>query len=100
MQDLARKGKSSDEVTSFLEIPTEDTASVDFSVYHFGKFAATYFASNVTPQYSKRPLKQALLDLPLPSDQLVIIMFNFEKIKIFNRSLWLYDETKKMYNVN
>ncbi|XP_043287934.1 myosin-VIIa-like isoform X2 [Venturia canescens] len=68
--DLVRKEKNPDDSTSFLEIPIEENASIDFSSYHFGKFASTYFASNVTPQYSKRPLKQALLDLPLPADQL------------------------------
>lgn len=70
-QDLARKEKNPDDSTSFLEIPIEENDSIDFSSYHFGKFAATYFASNMTPQYSKRPLKQALLDLPLPADQMV-----------------------------
>ncbi|XP_057328761.1 myosin-VIIa-like [Microplitis mediator] len=55
---------------SILEIPTEDLPSIDLSTYHFSKFAATFFTSNVTPHYSRRYLKQSLLDLPLAVDQL------------------------------
>lgn len=45
------------------EIPEED-----LSAYNFRKFAATYFLKNNNPQYSKRPLKESLLDLPTPDD--------------------------------
>ena len=40
----------------------------DFSAYNFAKFAATYFIKNTNHQYSKRPLKESLLDLPTPDD--------------------------------
>lgn len=40
----------------------------DLSAYNFRKFAATYFLSNINPQYSKRPLKESLLDLPTHGD--------------------------------
>lgn len=37
----------------------------DLSAYSFQKYAATYFMSNVSHNFSKRPLKSSLLDLPL-----------------------------------
>lgn len=40
----------------------------DLSEYNFRKFAATYFIANVNHQYSKRPLKGSLLDLPTAMD--------------------------------
>lgn len=40
----------------------------DLSEYNFRKFAATYFIANTNHQYSKRPLKGSLLDLPTPTD--------------------------------
>lgn len=40
----------------------------DLSEYNFRKYAATYFAHNTNPQYSKKPLKSALHDLPTPDD--------------------------------
>lgn len=50
----------------------------------FTHYAASNFRGNVTYQFSKRPLKQSLLDLPLPADQVVsdelhiaCIYFNF-----------------------
>lgn len=50
----------------------------------FSHYAASNFRGNVTYQFSKRPLKQSLLDLPLPADQVVsdelhiaCIYFNF-----------------------
>lgn len=36
----------------------------DLSAYTFQKFAATYFMSNVSYHYSKRPIKYSFLDLP------------------------------------
>ncbi|CAH0557546.1 unnamed protein product [Brassicogethes aeneus] len=42
----------------------------DLSEYNFRKFAATYFVRSVSHQYSNRPLKEALLDLPTPDDTL------------------------------
>jgi myosin-7 len=37
----------------------------DLSAYSFQKFAATYFMSNVSYQFSKRPLKNSLLNIPV-----------------------------------
>ncbi|XP_063977015.1 myosin-VIIa-like isoform X2 [Diachasmimorpha longicaudata] len=67
--DLPSKPKAPSDTTSILELPQEEEPD-DLSAFHFSKFAATYFAANIAPQYSRRPLKQSLLDLPLPSDQL------------------------------
>lgn len=54
----------------------------------FSHYAASNFRGNVTYQFSKRPLKQSLLDLPLPADQVVsdelhkaCIYFNFTEKK-------------------
>ncbi|XP_012269099.2 myosin-VIIa-like isoform X2 [Athalia rosae] len=66
--DLVKeKSEATEEV---IEIPDDEEEDEDLTAYHFRKFAAAYFAANVVPQYSKRPLKHALLDLPLLSDQL------------------------------
>lgn len=40
----------------------------DLTNYQFKKFAATYFVGNVSHQYSRKPLKESLLDLPTPDD--------------------------------
>lgn len=40
----------------------------DLTDYGFRKFAATHFIGNVSHQYSKKPLKESLLDLPTPDD--------------------------------
>ena len=45
--------------------------SEDLSEYRFQKFAATYFQSNATHQYSRKPLKSSLLLLQTQGDQLV-----------------------------
>lgn len=37
-------------------------------MYNFNKFAATYFRKNVNPYYSKKPLRESLLELPTPDD--------------------------------
>lgn len=42
----------------------------DLSEYNFRKFAATYFLANINHQYSKRALKESLLDLPSHGDVL------------------------------
>ena len=49
--------------------------SEDLSEYRFQKFAATYFQSNATHQYSRKPLKSSLLLLQTQGDQLVKISF-------------------------
>ncbi|RZB66655.1 myosin-VIIa [Asbolus verrucosus] len=55
------------EKTHILEEEVEDDQE-DWSSYNFAKFAATYFVKNTNYQYSKRPLKESLLDLPTPDD--------------------------------
>lgn len=47
-----------------------DVPAEDLSGYNFKKFAATYFHKNTNPQYSRRPLKESLLELPTPDDTL------------------------------
>jgi myosin VIIa len=58
--------------TNSIPKPTGDDANKreDLSAYDFAKFAATYFSSNTSHQFSKRQIKQSLLDLPLPADQI------------------------------
>lgn len=51
------------------QVPTEEVKE-DLSEYNFRKFAATYFLSNINHQYSKRALKESLLDLPSRGDAL------------------------------
>jgi myosin-7 len=41
--------------------------------YVFSKFAATYFQGNATPEYTKKPLKQPLLQLKSEGDQLAAL---------------------------
>lgn len=43
---------------------------VELSQYNFRKFAATYFIKNINPHYSKKTLKESLLELPTPDDVL------------------------------
>ncbi|XP_075152273.1 myosin 28B1 [Haematobia irritans] len=49
-----------------IRLPKPKVSDVDASEYSFAKFAATYFHSGVTGQYSKKPLKKSLLDHDLP----------------------------------
>ncbi|XP_013181332.1 PREDICTED: myosin-VIIa-like [Papilio xuthus] len=39
-----------------------------FDAFNYRKFAATYFLGNTSHQYSRKPLKNSLLDLPSPID--------------------------------
>ena len=72
----------------------------DLSEYRFQKFAATFFQSNATHQYSRKPLKSSLLSLQTQGDQLVnenqtktiyyetkIYIFLF--FLLYNRRRWL-----------
>lgn len=43
----------------------------------FRQFAVANFRGNVNYQFSKRPLRQSLLDIPLPSDQVVSMLFSY-----------------------
>ncbi|XP_018330659.1 myosin-VIIa-like [Agrilus planipennis] len=63
MQLLQKEGKQ-----EILNGDQDEEAEEDLSAYNFRKFAATYFVKNTNPQYSKKPLKESLLDLPTPDD--------------------------------
>lgn len=56
---------------TLLDVPRGPDFEVDLSEYRFQKFAATYFQSNATHQYSRKPLKSSLLSLQTQGDQLV-----------------------------
>jgi hypothetical protein len=64
-------GKPDQEVISMPQ--TEDTAGSLFE-FNFRKYAAMYFCGNVNYHYSRKPIKRSLLDLPLPTDQLVSLL--------------------------
>lgn len=43
---------------------------IDVTEYNFAKFAATYFTSNATSNFSKRQLRSSLLELPSAMDRM------------------------------
>ncbi|XP_059059264.1 myosin-VIIa-like [Achroia grisella] len=51
-----------------IPIP-EDVEEESFDEYNFRKFAATYFLGNTNYQYSRKQLKNSLLELPSPVDK-------------------------------
>lgn len=51
--------------------PLPQNEMENLSEYKFQKFAATYFQSNVTHQYQRKPLKQPLLPLKTQGDCMV-----------------------------
>ncbi|XP_049868627.1 myosin-VIIa-like [Pectinophora gossypiella] len=51
------------QLSSVIPIP-QDAEEETFDEYNFRKFAATYFLGNTSHQYSRKPLKQSLLELP------------------------------------
>ncbi|CAG9784601.1 unnamed protein product [Diatraea saccharalis] len=55
------------EISNVLPLPQEDEEET-FDEFNFRKFAATYFLGNISHLYSRRPLKNSLLDLPSPID--------------------------------
>ncbi|KAK9869439.1 hypothetical protein WA026_003194 [Henosepilachna vigintioctopunctata] len=66
-----KENNNSDNLTEdqkFIDEMKQEEQKEDLSQYNFKIFAATYFTKNINPQYSKRPLKDALLDLPTPDD--------------------------------
>lgn len=65
-------GKPDQEIISIPQI--QDTTG-SLSEFNFRKYAAMYFCGNVNYQYSRRPIKHSLLDLPLPADQLVSLVW-------------------------
>lgn len=71
-QDLPTPGKgavSEDDIISGIPRPPGDQDE-DLSEYKFQKYAATYFQGNVNHQYSRKQLKQPLLQLQTQGDQL------------------------------
>jgi len=68
-QDLPQR--KSDINEELLAVPYVPADYEDLSEYRFQKFAATYFQSNATHQYSRKPLKTSLLLLQTQGDQLV-----------------------------
>ncbi|KAJ0181662.1 hypothetical protein K1T71_002384 [Dendrolimus kikuchii] len=56
------------EISSVIPLPQEPEEEL-FDEFNFRKFAATYFLGNISHQYSRRPLKHSLLDLPSPMDR-------------------------------
>jgi len=68
---LQGKGDANEEL---LAVPFSGVDySKDLSEYRFQKFAATYFQSNATHQYSRKPLKSSLLSLQTQGDQLAAL---------------------------
>ncbi|XP_044752121.1 myosin-VIIa-like [Coccinella septempunctata] len=67
--DTEEARKLLEEVHESHEMKESETEE-DLSGYTFGIFAATYFVKNTSPIYSKKPLKEALLELPTPDDVL------------------------------
>uniref|UniRef100_A0A0P6DFS6 Unconventional myosin-X n=1 Tax=Daphnia magna TaxID=35525 RepID=A0A0P6DFS6_9CRUS len=66
-------GKS-DANEPMLAVPSAGLGSnEDVSEYRFQKFAATFFQSNATHQYSRKPLKSSLLSLQTQGDQLAAL---------------------------
>lgn len=80
-----------------IRLPKSKVPNIDASEYSFAKFAATYFNSGVTGQYSKRPLKKSLLDHDLPLDEIAAQVSLFT----FRASYLLYYLKKylKIYNL-
>ncbi|KAF5288574.1 hypothetical protein FQA39_LY15353 [Lamprigera yunnana] len=64
LMGMLKEGLSGD----FLSGIDKENITDDLSSYNFRKFAATYFVRNNNPQYSKKPLKESLLELPTPDD--------------------------------
>lgn len=53
----------------------EEIGNEDLSGFQFGKFAATYFQGQATPQHIKKPLRAPLLLHEDPGHQLVIYAY-------------------------
>ena len=54
-----------------IGLPHSREEKDDLSEFNFRKYAAMYFSGNINYQYSRKPIKHSLLELPLPADQLV-----------------------------
>ncbi|KAK4294236.1 hypothetical protein Pmani_033125 [Petrolisthes manimaculis] len=71
-KDLPEAGQgmvSGDDIISGIPRPAGDQDE-DLTEYKFQKYAATYFQGNVNHQYSRKQLKQPLLQLQTQGDQL------------------------------
>ncbi|KAG7157734.1 Myosin-VIIa-like 1, partial [Homarus americanus] len=71
-KDLPTAGKgtvSGDDIISAIPRPAGDQDE-DLSEYKFQKYATTYFQGNVNHQYSRKQLKQPLMQLQTQGDQL------------------------------
>ncbi|XP_063242397.1 myosin-VIIa-like isoform X2 [Bacillus rossius redtenbacheri] len=66
--DLGAARQHSEEVIPMPRFPAP--VKVDLSEFNFRKFAMTYFRGNINFQYSRRPIRHSLLELPHPGDQL------------------------------
>ncbi|XP_050685505.1 myosin-VIIa-like isoform X2 [Leptidea sinapis] len=57
-------------ITEVINIPLQqEIEDISIDEFNFKKFAATYFLGNVSHQYSRKPLKHSLLELPSPVDR-------------------------------
>ncbi|KAJ8910894.1 hypothetical protein NQ315_003947, partial [Exocentrus adspersus] len=63
------KEKDTTSISAMQPISTTSDDN-DLQEYSFRKYAATYFAKSANYQYSKKPLKYSLHDLPTPDDVL------------------------------
>ncbi|XP_068620960.1 myosin-VIIa-like isoform X2 [Battus philenor] len=54
-------------ISNIIPLPLE-VEDEPFDEFNFRKFAATYFLGNISHQYSRKALKNSLLDLPSPVD--------------------------------
>ncbi|XP_045469872.1 myosin-VIIa-like [Harmonia axyridis] len=68
-EDHEEAQKILEDVHKNYEVKVKKTKE-DLSQYTFNIFAATYFLKNTSPIYSRKPLKEALLELPTPDDVL------------------------------
>ncbi|XP_045594548.1 myosin-VIIa isoform X2 [Procambarus clarkii] len=66
-----KETESEDEIISTIPHSTEPIE--DLSSYKFQKYATTYFQGNVNHQYSRKQLKQPLLQLQTQGDQLAAL---------------------------
>lgn len=64
------------EMSSIIPMPQEYEEE-QFDEFNFRKFAATYFSGNTSHQYSRKPLRHSLLELPSPMD------------KVASQALWI-----------
>ncbi|KAG7311722.1 hypothetical protein JYU34_002775 [Plutella xylostella] len=65
------------QIANVIPLPKDEQEEEEFDEYNFRKFAATYFVGNINHQYSRKPLKHPLLDLPSPMD------------KVASHALWI-----------